>query len=109
VRSDDTFLSSSTDGTVKLWSLSDDGRPIEMTPNWSIPSDKRWIWSVAYGQDPNMVFSGDNNGRVRAWVSGAANLARIACTCVTRDLSDQEWQRFAPGDVKYQACRAPTE
>ena len=94
----DRLASSSLDGTVRLWDLSDpDGEPVVLSDH------NGWVWSVAFDASGDRAFSGGaDRSRLRVWEVRSQALAGALCRRVERNLSLEEWQEYLP-HVDYEA------
>ncbi|MDQ3896733.1 MAG: hypothetical protein M3326_05690, partial [Actinomycetota bacterium] len=89
---DGTVLASAgRDLVVRLWQVDGEGEALAtLSPH---TSDVR---SVAFLPDGRWAVSTSNDGRVRLWPAPAA-WTEAACRMAGRDLTPEEWDRYAAG------------
>jgi DNA-binding SARP family transcriptional activator/WD40 repeat protein len=98
-RDDSTLLTSSFDGTVRLWDIDSEqavGAPLPGLPGHGVAG--------MLTPDGNTVIAGYDTGQAYRWDIRPATLVRQACLIAGRTLTHAEWDEFLPGRDYKPAC-----
>jgi WD40 repeat protein len=98
--SDGSFLASaSSDSTLRLWNMA------RTNPQSIVlPGHQSWVWAAAFTPDGNRLVSGGEDRTLRVWPAHTRLLAAEICAVAAtgkRGLSETEWTKFMPSDLKY--------
>jgi WD40 repeat protein/energy-coupling factor transporter ATP-binding protein EcfA2 len=84
----------SEDQSIRLWNPNDlTAAPIILSPRSQI-SD----WALTFSSDSRWLVSGHSDGKARLWPLKLEELSHIACQTAGRNLTQEEWQQFLPGN-----------
>jgi DNA-binding SARP family transcriptional activator/WD40 repeat protein len=98
-RDDSTLLTSSFDGTVRLWDIDSEqavGAPLPGLPGHGVAG--------ILTPDGNTVIAGYDTGQAYRWDIRPQSLVRQACQIAGRTLTRAEWDEFLPGRPYKPAC-----
>jgi WD40 repeat protein len=117
------LATASGDRTAKMWNayspylarrLSHTGSGVEMVKVWNTFPGKElltltghtdWVRSVAFSPDGARLATASEDGTVRIYTLNIAELMVLACSRVTRNLTQAEWETYFGRDVPYrQTC-----
>ena len=91
------MASASFDKTVRLWNLEHlNDQPIKLSDF----GDK--VWSAAFSSDNRFLFAGCTDDVLRKMVTNIEPMSGIVCDKVSRNLTQDEWERFVAEDIEYQ-------
>jgi WD40 repeat protein len=89
------IIASSTKGTIRLWNLNDvDEFPMIISEPGS------WVNSIAL-LNPSYIFAGCKDQVFRLYPIKSKILASTLRSMVTRDISEEEWDRYIGNDIEY--------
>jgi len=89
------IIASSTKGTIRLWNLDDvDEFPMIISEPGS------WVNSIAL-LNPSYIFAGCKDQVFRLYPIKSKILASTLRSMVTRDISEEEWDRYIGNDIEY--------
>jgi len=93
-----SLLSSvSSDRTIRLW----DFRNTENLPV-SIDAHDSWIWSSAFNPDATVIYSAGADKTIRKWLIDTAELSERIKKKLSRNMNDEEWNKYVSTDIKYE-------
>jgi WD40 repeat protein len=91
------ILATGGDVFIRLWNMADlDEDPVLLV------NDVR-IRSIAFSPDGKILATGGENGVLQLWLT-TNGLVELVCQKVRRNLSDEEWKRYLPGENYRQTC-----
>ncbi len=91
------LVSASTDGTVRIWNLSDPDRfPIV------IDESKNWVKSISVDNYNSRVYAGCRDRVFRAYPLSGEELVKELQPFLKRDISPEEWKRYVGTDIPYE-------
>lgn len=94
---DDKFLiSSSMDGTAKLWNL-DHSNEIPIV----FDDHNAWVLSACFTSDDKYIITGDADGMIKVYPVEMDKLAADFCKYLNRNLNVDEWNKFIGEDIPY--------
>ena len=94
------LLSSSLDGSVRLWRL--DGERITSS---EVYSSSNWIHTLAFWNPGLMVIVGDEKGRCARFSISPEQMANEIKRHLSRNLTREEWQYYIGELAEYEAYR----
>lgn len=96
-RTNKLMATASSDKVVKVWDLNNlNNEPI-------ILDDHMWfVFSISFDAHGEKIYSGMQNGRVKEWRINASDYADIICGNISRNFSQEEWDKFIGSDIPYE-------
>ena len=92
------LVSASTDGTVRIWNLSDPDRfPIV------IDESKNWVKSISVANFNAKVYAGCRDRVFRAYPLSSVELVKSLHPYLERDITPAEWRRYIGSDIPYES------
>jgi len=97
-RKDDKFmLSSSTDGTARLWNLEQiNERPIVLRDH------STWVTSSSFIHNGRSIMTGDASGILKVYPLEMSEMSKSFCQMVNRNMTLDEWTKFVGDDIPYE-------
>jgi WD40 repeat protein len=94
---DGTMLATgSYDGSVQLYVMENlDELPMVMKDHAT------YVWDVSFSSDGDFLVSATNSNIIKIWPTKANYFADRICANVSRNMTDQEWQRYVPNGINY--------
>lgn len=92
------LVSSSMDGTAKLWNLSAEGSEPVLLDNLD-----QWAWTVAYSPNGEHIAVGGQDKSIRRMSSNAASMTEEICPALGRNLSEEEWTKYIGNDIEQES------
>ncbi len=100
-RNGNYLASSGYDKTVKIGSMqSREGKPI------SIEKNDLWVYDITYSSDDKHLISCSADKTIRIFSTECAAMAQELLKKVKRNLTAEEWNKFAGADIPYEKTRA---
>jgi WD40 repeat protein len=90
-------VSGSSDDTVRVWEAAT-GREVA----WMAHEDD--VQTVTFDPDGRWVTSGSRDGTVWVWLWRSEDLIEEACARMPRNLTQEEWERYLPGEDYRPTC-----
>ncbi len=103
-RRDGLLASGSLDGSLRLW----DVRRPDLPP-LVFEGHDRWVWTAAFTADGEQLISGSGDRTIRLWPTASRALAGEVCRLAGRDLTEDEWREYLPGEEYRETCPSPTD
>lgn len=91
------LASASHDTTVRVWDVRN-RRPLVLRGHTD------WVFGVAFQPDGNGLVSGGRDGRIVLWDTTLTDWRARACSLANRNLTQDEWDRFFPGQPYRDTC-----
>ncbi len=102
----ESLLTSSTDGTVRLWRLGDSLlEPI----SGPLVGHAGAVLDAVFNADGSQALSIDETGQMMRWEMSTSAWQQIACHLVDRSLSTIEWEQYLPDMTPRDSCAALRE
>lgn len=97
-REDDNFMiSSSLDGTIRLWNLEHiNERPVVFSDH------QNWVLAAGFTHDGKDILTGDANGLLKIYPLDMSAMSKDFCKMLNRNLSIDEWNKFVGADIAYE-------
>ena len=92
------FFTTSYDGTVKAWDLSND----KIEPMDVINSDS-WLMSTSLDGSGNYLWTGDQNGYLTRTLITVSEMAKYIKESVSRNLTQEEWAYYIGHNIPYES------
>ncbi|MCC5920668.1 MAG: hypothetical protein JJU23_08305 [Cyclobacteriaceae bacterium] len=90
------LVSSSTDGTVRIWNLDDpDKFPIV------IDESDSWVVTISIDQTSDLIYAGCRDRIFRVYPLSAQTLSSSLTSFIERDITQEEWNRFVDPDIPF--------
>ena len=93
---DKLMLTSSWDGTAKMWDL----EHINDLPVVLKDHDK-WVWTSIFSPDAQRLVTAGADQIIRVYPTLAKSMISVFCDGVGRNMNDKEWARFVGKDIPY--------
>jgi WD40 repeat protein len=90
-----SLATASADGTVRVWDAASGREQL------SFSGDADMVNSVAYSPDGTRLVAAGTDGIARIYVLDVEELVSLACSRITRNLTEAEWQTYLGQDVAY--------
>ena len=98
--SKDLFLSTSYDGTVKMWDpFSEKIEPI------NVMTSDTWVVSCAIDPSGNYIWTGDQNGALTRTIISASMMAAKVRSSLSREFTRDEWNYYIGAGIPYETYR----
>lgn len=93
-------VTGSWDGTLQMWNMENlDDLPYYLTDNGS------YVMDVDFSPDNQYLVVGTRDGVLKKWAVNNITLADQICQHLTRNMTDEEWDRYVSDEVDYrQTC-----
>ena len=92
------IASAGLDNKLQMWVVNkEDELPVVMDNN------NGNIWDIGFSPDSGYLLAACNNGEIRIWPTNSKTLADQICPKITRNLTQDEWQKYIGNDVPYKA------
>jgi WD40 repeat protein len=95
-KEDGDMVSGGSDGRVCLWQTGRLEHPL------TLGGPVSEVHSVALSPEGNRIAAGDAFGTVHVWDLGIEKVVDLACKAMRRNLTKEEWERFAGNNIPYQ-------
>jgi WD40 repeat protein len=90
------IASGGLDNKLQMWVVNkEDELPVVMDNN------NGNIWDIGFSPDSGYLLASCNNGEIRIWPTNSKTLADQICPKITRNLTQDEWQKYIGNDVPY--------
>ena len=93
------MVSTSYDGTAKLWRV-DDLNTLPVT----FDDHSSWVMCAAFDKN-DFLFTGEKNGIIRKYPTETKVLVIDFCSYLSRDLSQEEWNTYVGEDIAYKELK----
>jgi hypothetical protein len=93
------IITASWDGTVQMWNMNNlDDLPYYFTENGG-----SYVWDVDFSPDDNYIVLSTREGLIKKWPVKNEILASQICQYLTRNMTQEEWDRYVGEDVEYES------
>ncbi|HUS85953.1 MAG TPA: hypothetical protein VMW76_01840 [Bacteroidales bacterium] len=95
----DQMATSSTDGSVKIWNMTD-----LTEPPIAFNDNNGFVLALAFSPDGKLLISGTNSeeGNLVARPSHADYMVQDICSILTRNFTQDEWDRYVARDIEWE-------
>lgn len=94
---DSQIASASFDGSVQLWNTKNFNlQPIVLNDHDS------WVQTIAFSPDGLKLIAGCRDNLIRIWPTNTDLMATQICPKISRNMSQEEWNRFVASDIEYE-------
>ena len=95
------LVSSSYDGTVKLWDLDN-----EKPEGINVFSSNDWVLFSVLDNTGDYLWTGDQKGNITRSLISVSSMARFAKNELTRDFTKEEWDYYIGSNIPYESFKA---
>jgi WD40 repeat protein len=98
------LASAGLDKRLQLYVLSNpEDLPVEMENN------NGFVWDIAFAKGSSLLIAACSESEIRVWPTSPADLAARICPALTRNMSQDEWQKYVGDQIAYEStCPGPS-
>ena len=101
----DLVVTSSWDGTMQMWNMNN----LDDLPYYFTDNGQNYVWDVDFSPDDKYLVVGTRGGVLKKWAVSNADLSEQICQHLTRNMTEEEWDRYVSDEVDYRTtCESIT-
>ena len=92
------IVTASWDGTVQMWNMEN----LDDLPYYFTENGDTYVWDVDFSPDNNYIVLSTREGHLKKWPVKNEILASQICQYLTRNMTQEEWDRYVSEEVEYE-------
>ena len=75
---------------------------LDALPYYLTDNGGSYVWDLTFSPEDDYLLVGTRDGMIKRWAINNSSLASQICQYISRNMTQEEWQRYVSDEVDYE-------